>query len=156
MMFFLRRCADREGREREVTVTKAEVKREGSDVSLIATSSMVHVALSAAGMLAQEGISAEVINLRSIRPLDRETIIKSVHKTNHLVTAEEGWPQSGIGAEIAATIFESSAFDYLDAPIERICGADIPMPYAAELEAKTVPQVENIKNAVRRQLVRNV
>jgi len=135
---------------------KAAVVKEGTDCTITVFSRMVGVALEAAAELEQEGISAEVINLRSIRPLDRETIIKSVHKTNHLVTAEEGWPQSGIGAEIAATIFESSAFDYLDAPIERICGADIPMPYAAELEAKTVPQVENIKNAVRRQLVRNV
>jgi len=135
---------------------KAAIVKEGTDCTITAFSRMVGVALEAAIELEKEGISCEVINLRSIRPLDRETIIKSVHKTNHLVTTEEGWPQHGIGAEIAASIFESSAFDYLDAPIERICGADIPMPYAAELEAHSVPHVENIMNAVKRQLHRAV
>jgi pyruvate dehydrogenase E1 component beta subunit len=135
---------------------KAAIVKEGSHCTITAFSRMVDVALEAAIELEKEGISCEVINLRSIRPLDRETIIKSVHKTNHLVTMEEGWPQHGIGAEIAASIFESSAFDYLDAPIERITGADIPMPYAAELEFHSVPQVENVINAVKRQLHRSV
>ena len=134
---------------------KAAIVKEGTDCTITAFSRMVGTALEAAIELEKEGISVEVINLRSIRPLDRETIIKSVMKTNHLVTTEEGWPQHGIGAEIAATIFESSAFDYLDAPIERICGADIPMPYAAELEHHSVPRVTNIMNAVRRQVARS-
>lgn len=129
---------------------KAEVVQEGTDCTITAFSKMVGHSLDAAKILAAEGISAEVINLRSIRPLDRETIIRSVHKTNRLVTVEEGWPQHGIGAEIAATVFESSAFDYLDAPMERICGADIPTPYAKVLEDQAFPQVENIVNAVRR------
>ena len=93
---------------------------------------------------------------RIIRPMDRETIIKSVHKTHRLVTLEEGWPQHGIGAEIAATVMESSAFDYLDAPVERICGADICMPYAINLENMAVPQVENVVNAVKRSLSRTL
>lgn len=135
---------------------KAAIVKPGTDCTITAFSKLVGVALEAAKQLEKEGISCEVINLRSIRPLDRETIIKSVHKTNHLVTMEEGWPQHGIGAEIAASIFESSAFDYLDAPIERLCGADIPMPYAAELELHSVPQVENVINAVKRQLHRSV
>lgn len=135
---------------------KAAIVKEGTHCTITAFSRMVGVALEAAIELEKEGISCEVINLRSIRPLDRETIIKSVHKTNHLVTMEEGWPQHGIGAEIAASIFESSAFDYLDAPIERITGADIPMPYAAELELHAVPQVESVINAVKRQLHRSV
>jgi len=129
---------------------KAQVVRQGTDVTITAFSKMVGHSLDAAAILAEEGISCEVINLRSIRPLDRECIIKSVHKTNRLVTVEEGWPQHGIGAEIAAIIFESSAFDYLDAPLERIAGADVPTPYAKNLEDQTFPQIENICNAVRR------
>eukprot|EP01051_Picozoa_sp_SAG22_P009209 SAG22_NODE_751_length_7449_cov_14.062721_3_plen_188_part_00 len=135
---------------------KANIIREGTDCTITCFSRMCNVALEAAEELEKEGISCEVINLRIIRPLDRETIIKSVHKTNRLVTVEEGWPQHGVGAEIAATIFESSAFDYLDAPVERICGADICMPYAVNLEVHAVPQVYNITNAVKRSLSRTL
>jgi pyruvate dehydrogenase E1 component beta subunit len=87
-----------------------------------------------------------VINLRCLRPLDRNTIINSVKKTNRIVNVEEGWPQCGIGAEIAACLMETDAFDYLDAPLERITGADIPMPYAVSIEKLAVPQVHNIVN----------
>jgi len=108
--------------------------------------------MQAAEELSKEGISAEVINLRTLRPLDRETIIKSVKKTNRLVTVEDGWPQNGIGAEICALMMESSAFDYLDAPVERVTGVEIPMPYAINLEAMSTPTAENVKSAVKRAL----
>ena len=90
----------------------------------------------------------EVINLLTVRPLDRDAIINSVKKTNRVVTVEEGWPQHGIGAEVSALLMESSAFDYLDAPLERVTGADIPMPYAQNLEQAALPQVANIVQAV--------
>lgn len=92
----------------------------------------------------------QVINLRSIRPMDTATIVASVKKTNRLVTVEEGWPQHGVGAEICALVFESEAFDFLDAPVERITGADVPMPYAPNLERACLPQPDNVVNAVRR------
>jgi pyruvate dehydrogenase E1 component beta subunit len=96
---------------------------------------MVGHALDVAEQLEKDhGISCEVINLRTIRPLDREAIIKSVKKTNRLVSVEEGWPQHGVGAEIAGLMMESEAFDYLDAPMERVCGADVPMPYSFSIE----------------------
>jgi pyruvate dehydrogenase E1 component beta subunit len=104
---------------------------------------MVSKALQAAEQLAGEGIEAEVINLRSIRPLDIAAIIASVQKTGRLVTAEEGWAFSGIGSEIAAQIMEK-AFDYLDAPVIRVAGKDVPMPYAANLEHMALPQVDDI------------
>ncbi|CAI5507426.1 unnamed protein product [Closterium sp. Naga37s-1] len=137
-----------------VPIGKAKVEREGKDVTLVAFSRMVGVALKAADELAKEGISAEVLNLRTIRPLDREAINASVRKTSRLVTIEEGWPQSGVGAEICATVVESS-FDYLDAPVERICGSDVPMPYAANLERLALPQVEDIVRASKRACFRS-
>ena len=93
---------------------------------------------------------------RTLRPLDREAIINSVKKTNRLVTVEEGWPQCGIGAEIAGIMMESEAFDYLDAPMERVTGADVPMPYAIPLEKLALPQVEDITNAVKRAVARKL
>jgi len=123
---------------------KAHVRREGTDITLVTFSKMVGHVEKAADQLAQLGISAEVINLRSIRPLDRETIVNSVKKTNRLLTIEEGWPQSGVGSELIATICESEAFDYLDSPPLRVCGGDIPMPYAANLEALAIPQIPDI------------
>jgi len=123
---------------------KAHVAREGTDVTIVTFSKMVGVCLEAAELLSKQGISAEVINLRSIRPLDRETIIKSIKKTNRLLTVEEGWPQSGVGSELIATICESDAFDYLDAPPLRVAGADLPMPYAINLEAMAIPEVPDI------------
>jgi len=133
-------------------IGKANIERAGTDITLIGYSRWVGVALEAAEALEKIGVSAEVINLRSLRPLDTETIIESVKKTNHMVTVEGGWPQSGIGAELIATVMETEAFDYLDAPVERICGADIPMPYTATLEDQAVPQEFNVVNAAKRVL----
>ncbi|KAG7025222.1 Pyruvate dehydrogenase E1 component subunit beta-1, mitochondrial [Cucurbita argyrosperma subsp. argyrosperma] len=136
-------------------IGKAKIEREGKDVTITAFSKMVGYALKAAEELSKEGISAEVINLRSIRPLDRATINASVRKTNRLVTVEEGFPQHGVGAEICASVVEDS-FGYLDAPVERISGADIPMPYAANLERMAVPQIEDIVRAAKRACYRAV
>merc|ERR1711871_1895944 len=133
-------------------IGKANIEREGTDITFIGYSRWVGVALEAAEELEKIGVSAEVINLRSLRPLDTDTIIQSVMKTNHVLTVEGGWPQSGIGAELIATIMETEAFDYLDAPVERICGADIPMPYTASLEQQALPQSFNVVNASKRVL----
>jgi pyruvate dehydrogenase E1 component beta subunit len=130
-------------------IGKAKIMREGTDLTIVTFSKMVGFALKAADELAKEGISVEVINLRSIRPLDRETINASVRKTSRLLTLEEGWPQHGVGAEICASVVEES-FYYLDAPVERICGADVPMPYAANLERLAVPQIDDVIRAARR------
>jgi pyruvate dehydrogenase E1 component beta subunit len=131
-----------------VPIGKAKIMCEGSDVTIVAFSIMVGRALEAADRLAEQGISAEVINLRSIRPLDSTTIVKSVKKTSRLVTCEEGFPFAGIGAEIAMQVMEQ-AFDYLDAPIVRVTGKDVPMPYAANLEALALPQIDDIVAAAR-------
>ncbi|THF96434.1 hypothetical protein TEA_010097 [Camellia sinensis var. sinensis] len=136
-------------------IGKAKIEREGKDVTITAFSRMVGYVLKAAEILAKEGISAEVINLRSIRPLDRSTINASVRKTNRLVTVDEGFPQHGVGAEICASVVEDS-FEYLDAPVERIAGADVPMPYAANLERMAVPQIEDIVRAAKRACYRKV
>jgi len=129
-------------------IGKAKIERAGTDVTLTAFSKMVGSCLEAAEILAAEGISAEVINLRTIRPLDTATIVNSVKKTNRIVNVEEGWPQSGVGSEIAAVMMEQ-AFDYLDAPLVRITSEDVPMPYAANLEALALPTVEKIVAAAK-------
>lgn len=129
---------------------KAKIMRAGSDVTIVCFSRMVGISLDAAELLAKQGLQAEVINLRSIRPLDRATIIESVKKTNRLITVEDGWPQHGVGSEICAAVMESEAFDYLDAPVERVTGADIPMPYSVKLEEIATPRAENVVNAVLR------
>lgn len=116
-------------------IGKAKVEREGTDVTIVAHSKMVTHSLEAADILAKEGVKAEVINLRSIRPLDIDTIKASVKKTNRLLIVEGGFPAFGVGSEICAQIIESEAFDYLDAPVERVTGADVPTPYATNLEA---------------------
>ncbi|HOO82702.1 MAG TPA: pyruvate dehydrogenase complex E1 component subunit beta, partial [Alphaproteobacteria bacterium] len=121
-----------------IPLGRAKIERSGSDVTIVAFSIMVGKALKAAEKLAEQGIDAEVINLRTIRPLDRYTILESVKKTNRIVTCEEGWPFAGIGAEIAALIGEH-AFDYPDAPLARVAAADVPLPYAANLEALALP-----------------
>ena len=126
-----------------VPIGKAKIVREGSDLTIVAFSIMVGRALEAAEILAAQGISAEVIDLRTIRPLDSETIVNSVKKTSRLVTCEEGFPFSGIGAEIAMQVMEQ-AFDWLDAPISRVTGKDVPMPYAANLEKLALPQIDDI------------
>jgi pyruvate dehydrogenase E1 component beta subunit len=126
----------------------AEVKREGTDATIVARSLMVPIALQAADELEKVGVSCEVIDPRTIRPLDIDTIVESVKKTNRVVVAEESHPFSGVGAEISAEITER-AFDYLDAPVRRVSGADVPMPYAKNLEKLAIPDVEQIVNAVR-------
>ncbi len=131
-----------------VPIGKAKIMCEGSDVTIVAFSIMVGRALEAADHLAEQGISAEVIDLRSIRPVDSVTIVESVKKTSRLVTCEEGFPFAGIGAEIAMQVMER-AFDWLDAPIMRVTGKDVPMPYAANLEALALPKIGDIVTAVR-------
>jgi pyruvate dehydrogenase E1 component beta subunit len=126
----------------------ADVKREGKDATIVARSLMVPVALKAAEVLEKQGVSCEVIDPRTIRPLDIGTIIESVKKTNRVVVAEESHPFCGVGAEIASEITER-AFDYLDAPVKRVSGADVPMPYAKNLEERAIPGVEQIVAAVR-------
>jgi len=129
--------------EYTVPLGKAAVRREGDDITIISYSRMVHAALSAAESLAEEGISAEVVDLRSLRPLDMDTIVESVQKTNHALIVHEGWKRYGAGAEIAAQIQET-AFDYLDHPVERITGAEVPLPYAKSLERAALPRLEDI------------
>jgi len=131
-----------------VPLGRAKIVRAGSDVTIAAFSIMVGLALTAAEALAAEGIDAEVIDLRSIRPLDTETLITSVKKTNRLVSVEEGWPFAGIGSELAAIMMEQ-AFDYLDAPVARVAGIDVPMPYAANLEKLALPQSDQIVAAAK-------
>jgi len=135
-------------------IGKAKIMRQGTDVTIVAFSRMVFESLKAAEELAKEGINAEVINLRTIRPLDYQTIIGSVKKTHRIVTVEEGFPQSGVGAEIFAVVNEY-AFDSLDAPPERITGADIPMPYAKSIEDLAIPQRAQIINAAKRACFRS-
>jgi len=130
-------------------IGKAKVERAGSDVTIVAFSLMVGLAMQAADELAKQGISAEVVNLRTLRPLDIGTIAASVRKTNRLVTVEEGWPYAGIGAEVAMQVIEA-AFDDLDAPPVRVHGADVPMPYAANLEKLALPRLEQVVDAAKR------
>jgi pyruvate dehydrogenase E1 component beta subunit len=135
-------------------IGKAKVERQGSDVTIVAHSKMVTHSLEAAEILAKEGIKAEVINLRSIRPLDIDTIKASVKKTNRLLIVEGGFPAFGVGSEICAQIVESEAFDYLDAPVERITGADVPTPYAKILEDLSFPDTPLIVKVAKRALYR--
>lgn len=140
-----------------VEIGKAKVELEGTDVTLVGFSRSVDHSLNAAKILREEhGISAEVINLRTIRPLDRKAIIDSVKKTNRLVTVEDGWPQNGVGAEICALMMETSAFDYLDAPVERVTGADVPTPYSETIENLAFPKAETVVAAALRALEGNI
>jgi pyruvate dehydrogenase E1 component beta subunit len=132
----------------------AEVKREGSDVSIITHGKMVHVALQAAQKLEKDGVSAEVLDLRSLRPLDADAILASVAKTNRAVYLEEGWPFVGIGAQVISMIQEE-AFDDLDAPVLRVTQADVPMPYAKNLEKIAKPSAERVVEACNRVLYRS-
>ncbi|MCE2993677.1 MAG: pyruvate dehydrogenase complex E1 component subunit beta [Alphaproteobacteria bacterium] len=133
----------------EIEIGKAAIVRNGSDVTITAFSLQVKNALEAAQILDQvHGIDAEVIDLRTLRPLDLDSIVESVSKTNRLVTVEEGWAYAGIGSEICALIFEH-AFDHLDAPVKRVAGKDVPLPYAANLEKLALPSVTDIVNAAR-------
>lgn len=130
-------------------IGKAAVRREGTDLSIVATSIMVHKALEAAEELAAEGLSVEVIDLRTVRPMDRGTVLASVRKTGRLLCVYEGVKTLGVGAEVSAMVAESDAFDFLDAPIVRLGGAEAPIPYNPELEKAAVPQVPDILEAAR-------
>ena len=131
-----------------VPIGRAKIARSGNDVTLVAWSMGMTYALKAADELAKDGISAEVIDLRTLKPMDIDTIVESVKKTGRIVTVEEGWRQSGVGAEIAAQVVER-AFDWLDAPVLRVTGKDVPMPYAANLEKLTLPSVVEVVEAVK-------
>jgi pyruvate/2-oxoglutarate/acetoin dehydrogenase E1 component len=133
-----------------VPIGKAEIRKAGKDATIVATSIMVHKALDAAAQLMAEGIDVEVIDLRTIRPIDRETVIESVKKTTRLLCVYEAVKTLGIGAEISAMIAESEAFDYLDAPIMRLGGSESPIPYNPELEKAAVPQVPDIVAGIRK------
>lgn len=137
-----------------IPIGQAAVLREGKDVTITAFSLMVGHALKAADQLAKEGIQAEVIDLRTIRPLDKDTIIESVKKTHRIVSVEEGWPGYGVGAEIASVVMEE-AFDFLDCQPIRVAGVDVPLPYAANLEKLALPQVEHIVEAARKACFRD-
>lgn len=135
-----------EGDDHIVPIGKAAVKRQGKDVTIVTFSICVKMALDAAEKLASQGIDAEVIDLRTIRPLDKQAIIDSVRKTHRLISVEEGWPVAGIGSEIAAIAMEE-LFDELDAPVVRVTGKDVPMPYAANLEKLALPSIDDIVSA---------
>jgi pyruvate dehydrogenase E1 component beta subunit len=139
-----------------IEIGKAKIEREGSDVTIISFSKEVGKALEAAEIMAAKGVSCEVVNLLSIRPLDRETIFNSIKKTGRCVTLEQGYPQHGVGAEIAAMIMETEVFNYLDAPMERVTGADIPTPYAQKLEEQSFPQVNDVIAAIERTTFRSI
>lgn len=132
-----------------IEIGKADIKREGTDVTIVATAIMVHKALEAAAELEKEGISVEVVDPRTIVPLDKETIINSVKKTGRLIVVHEAVRRGGIGGEIASMVAESEAFDYLDAPIKRLGGKEVPIPYNPNLEKAAIPQVPDILAAVR-------
>lgn len=136
-----------------IPIGKAKIERAGDHCTLVSHSKGVQICLEAAQELQQKfNVSVEVINLRSLRPLDMDTVKRSVMKTNRLVTVEQGWPTCGIGAEISAGIVESEAFDYLDAPIYRVTGADVPMPYARSLEQAALPTANDVVAMVRQTL----
>lgn len=132
-------------------IGKAKILREGTDITIVGYSLVLGRILEAADALAEKGISAEVIDLRSLRPLDSETILASVRKTSRIITVEEGWPYAGIGAEIIARVNEE-AFDYLDAEPRRICAADVPLPYATNLEKLALPRTEQIIEAAQKSM----
>ncbi|KAK9454314.1 thiamine diphosphate-binding protein [Dipodascopsis uninucleata] len=135
-----------------IPLGKAKIELEGTDVTLVAHSRNVEFCLKAAEILAKENISAEVINLRTIKPMDVPAIVKSVKKTNRIVSVESGFPAFGLGSEIAGQIMESEAFDYLDAPVERVTGAEVPTPYAIELESLAFPTPEIVVKAAKKSL----
>lgn len=146
-------CYNRKGEvpEGEYTIPfgVADVKRQGKDVTILATGIMVHRSLEAAELLAKEGIDVEVIDPRTLVPFDKETLVKSVIKTGKLIIVHEACKRGGFGGEVAAEVMDSEAFDYLDAPIKRVAGKNVPIPYCMELEKSAVPQIDDIVKAVR-------
>lgn len=139
--------------DRPIPLGRAEIKRGGTDVTVVAWSKMLHVALAAADELAKDGVELEVLDPRTLRPLDDRLIFESVKKTNRCIIVEEGWPFAGLGAEIAYRIMQEG-FDFLDAPVVRVTGEDVPMPYAKNLEHEVFPNVEKVVRAVRGVLYR--
>jgi pyruvate dehydrogenase E1 component beta subunit len=133
-----------------IPIGESRIERPGTDVTLITFSKEVGLALETADIMAARGVSVEVINLLTLRPLDRDCILNSIKKTGRCVSLEQGWPQCGIGSEIAALIMETDTFNYLDAPMERVCGADVPMPYAVDLEKAALPQLNDVVAAIER------
>ncbi|KAL5282858.1 PDHB family protein [Megaselia abdita] len=131
-------------------IGKAKIMKPGKDVTIVAHSKAVETSLLAAAELAKIGIEAEIINLRSIRPLDTATIFNSIKKTHHLITVEQGWPQHGVGSEICARVMEDETFFHLDAPVWRVCGVDVPMPYTKTLEINALPQPKDVVQAVQK------
>ncbi|CAG0890520.1 unnamed protein product [Darwinula stevensoni] len=146
--------SEAQSKEFLIPLGKAKVEREGSHVTLVAHSKAVQTCLDAAEELSKSHIDCEVINLRSLRPLDFSTIATSVKKTHNLVTVEQGWPQCGIGAEIAARAHEDECFYHLDHPVVRVTGADVPMPYTKTLELNAIPQAADVIECVRQILNR--
>jgi len=139
-----------------IPIGQSKIERPGTDVTVITFSKEVGLALEAADVMASRGVSVEVINLLTIRPLDRPTLLESIKKTGRVVSLEQGWPQCGIGSEIAAILMETDAFNYLDAPMERVTGADVPMPYTAELEKAALPQLDDVIAAIERTTYRKM
>lgn len=135
-----------------VPLGKAKIEKAGKDITIVAFSRSVHVTLEAAKQLSAAGVDAEVINLRTLRPLDFATVSKSVSKTNHLVVVEQGWPHCGVGADISARVMESEVFFLLDAPVIRVTGVDVPMPYVQSLEAASIPRAGDVVKAVQKVL----
>lgn len=131
-----------------VPIGKSTIQRPGRDITLVTYSKMLQVSLKAADQLAKEGIEVEIVDLRTLRPLDMEPVIESFKKTNRAVVVEEGWPTFGVGAEISARIYEQ-AFDYVDAPVKRVAQKEVPLPYNQKLEQMAIPQVEDVVDAVR-------
>ena len=140
--------------EYTIPIGKADVKRRGKDVTIVTYSRMLFIAMQAAKELAQEGIEAEVIDLRTLRPLDMETVVESVRKTNRVMVLEEDWRSCGMGAEVASRIYEE-AFDYLDAPVTRLAAAEVPLPYAKNIEREAFPREEHVLRAARQLMYRS-
>jgi pyruvate dehydrogenase E1 component beta subunit len=134
--------------EYTIPLDKAKVQRPGSDVTVVTYSKMLEISMKAADELAKEGIETEIVDLRSLRPLDMEPVLQSFHKTNRAVIVEEGWRSYGVGAEVSARIYEE-AFDYVDAPIQRVAQKEVPLPYNRTLEQMALPQVEDVIEAVK-------
>lgn len=142
--------------ENNIANGKARIMKKGNDITIATHSRMVDFALEASKLLEKDGYSVELLNMRCLRPFDRETLIESVKKTHRLVYVEEGWSHCGIASEACAIIMESDAFDYLDAPVERVCGNDVPMPYCPVLEEMVLPSTDDIYRAAKRSLKRKL
>ncbi|MCK4898471.1 MAG: alpha-ketoacid dehydrogenase subunit beta, partial [Anaerolineales bacterium] len=131
-----------------IPIGKSKVQRQGSDVTIVTYSKMLEISIKATDQLAKEGIEAEIVDLRTLRPLDMEPVIESFKKTNRAVIVEEGWRSFGVGAEVASRLYEE-AFDYVDAPIQRVAQKEVPLPYNRELEQMALPQIDDVIKAVK-------